>query len=90
MFFFYFFMFFGVMNLCFVRKHIFMCLISLEFIIIYLLLIIYFYCLSFFSSMYLYVLMMTFLVCEGALGLSLMIFLIRCHSNDYINSMMMW
>nr|QDO72173.1 NADH dehydrogenase subunit 4L [Gargara sp. 16071360] len=88
--FFFFFFLMGVLSLSLVRKHIFLCLISLEFIIIYLLLIFYFYCLMFFSSLYLYVIFLTFCVCEGVLGLSLIVLMIRCHSNDYLNSIYMW
>nr|YP_010963636.1 NADH dehydrogenase subunit 4L [Tribulocentrus zhenbaensis]WKZ08119.1 NADH dehydrogenase subunit 4L [Tribulocentrus zhenbaensis] len=80
----------GVVSLSLVRKHVFLCLISLEFIIIYLLMIFYFYCLVFFSSLYIYVILLTFYVCEGVLGLSLIVLMIRCHSNDYLNSMYMW
>nr|YP_008992969.1 NADH dehydrogenase subunit 4L [Leptobelus gazella]AEE89607.1 NADH dehydrogenase subunit 4L [Leptobelus gazella] len=82
--------FFGVMSLSFVRKHMFICLISLEFIIIYLLLIIYLYCLLFFSSLYIYIVLLCFYVCEGVLGLSLIVLMIRCHSNDFLSSMFMW
>nr|YP_010963623.1 NADH dehydrogenase subunit 4L [Pantaleon erectonodatus]WKZ08106.1 NADH dehydrogenase subunit 4L [Pantaleon erectonodatus] len=88
--FFFFFFLMGVLSLSLVRKHIFLCLISLEFIIIYLLLIFYFYCLMFFSSLYFYVIFLTFCVCEGVLGLSLIVLMIRCHSNDYLNSIYMW
>nr|YP_009344632.1 NADH dehydrogenase subunit 4L [Entylia carinata]APU51897.1 NADH dehydrogenase subunit 4L [Entylia carinata] len=82
--------FLGFLCLCLVRKHVFLCLISLEFIIIYLLVIVFMYCLMYYSCMYMYILMMTFFVCEGALGLGLMILFVRCHSNDYLNSMMLW
>nr|YP_010444573.1 NADH dehydrogenase subunit 4L [Antialcidas floripennae]UTI38483.1 NADH dehydrogenase subunit 4L [Antialcidas floripennae] len=88
--FFFFFFFLGVLSLSLVRKHIFLCLISLEFIIIYLLMIFYLYCLMFFSSLYIYVVLMTFYVCEGVLGLSLIVLMIRCHSNDYLSSMYLW
>uniref|UniRef100_UPI00315CAEAF NADH dehydrogenase subunit 4L n=1 Tax=Centrotypus assamensis TaxID=3038120 RepID=UPI00315CAEAF len=86
---FFFLMFFGVLSLVLIRSHVFLCLVGLEFIIIYLLLIIYFYCLLF-SSFYVYVIFMVFLVCEGVLGLGLVVLMIRCHSNDFLNSMYMW
>nr|YP_010692596.1 NADH dehydrogenase subunit 4L [Gargara minuta]WBV77337.1 NADH dehydrogenase subunit 4L [Gargara minuta] len=88
--FFFFFFFFGLLSLSFVRKHIFLCLISLEFIIVYLLMIFYFYVFFFFCSFYLYVIFMVFCVCEGVLGLSLIVLLIRCHSNDYLTSIFLW
>nr|YP_009692096.1 NADH dehydrogenase subunit 4L [Hypsauchenia hardwickii]QEG98438.1 NADH dehydrogenase subunit 4L [Hypsauchenia hardwickii] len=83
-------MFMGILSLCLIRKHIFMCLISLEFIIIYLLLIIFMYCLLLSNSFYIYIVMMIFFVCEGVLGLSLIVLMIRNHSNDYLNSMNLW
>nr|YP_010963597.1 NADH dehydrogenase subunit 4L [Leptocentrus longispinus]WKZ08080.1 NADH dehydrogenase subunit 4L [Leptocentrus longispinus] len=83
-------MFFGLLSLSLVRSHVFLCLISLEFIVIYLLLIIYLYCLLYSSSLYIYIVMLTFYVCEGVLGLSLILLLIRCHSNDYLSSLYMW
>nr|YP_010963584.1 NADH dehydrogenase subunit 4L [Telingana formosanus]WKZ08067.1 NADH dehydrogenase subunit 4L [Telingana formosanus] len=82
--------FFGIFSLSLVREHVFLCLICLEFIIIYLLMLIYIYCLLFLSSFYVYVIMMTFYVCEGALGLGLMVLMIRCHSNDYLSSIYLW
>nr|YP_010271127.1 NADH dehydrogenase subunit 4L [Anchon lineatum]UKB86892.1 NADH dehydrogenase subunit 4L [Anchon lineatum] len=83
-------LFFGVFSLSLVRSHIFLCLISLELIIIYLLLMVYFFCLLFYSSFYIYVIILTFFVCEGVLGLSLIVLMIRCHSNDFLNSMYLW
>nr|WDA94032.1 NADH dehydrogenase subunit 4L [Apotropina sp. 1 JJC-2023a] len=64
------------------RKHLLSMLLSLEFIvlILFFLLFIYLNLLgyeSYFSMMFL-----TFSVCEGALGLSILVSLIRTHGND--------
>nr|YP_010271140.1 NADH dehydrogenase subunit 4L [Anchon yunnanense]UKB86905.1 NADH dehydrogenase subunit 4L [Anchon yunnanense] len=83
-------LFFGILSLSLVRKHVFLCLVSLELIIIYLLLMIYFFCFFYYCSFYIYLMVLTFFVCEGVLGLSLIILMIRCHSNDFLNSMYMW
>nr|WRQ18156.1 NADH dehydrogenase subunit 4L [Dryodurgades tortilis] len=80
----------GLFSFIFVRKHILLCLISLEFIVIYLFLVVFFYCSMYDYSFYLYVLCMTFFVCEGALGLAVLVSLIRSHGNDYLNSLMLW
>nr|QZZ18304.1 NADH dehydrogenase subunit 4L [Eupteryx adspersa] len=89
--FFFFYMFFmGLFCLVLIRKHILLCLISLEFIIITLLLIIMSYCLMFNHIFYMYLIMMTFYVCEGVLGLSILVYMIRCHGNDYLSSMFLW
>nr|YP_009775993.1 NADH dehydrogenase subunit 4L [Paraahimia luodianensis]QJA16303.1 NADH dehydrogenase subunit 4L [Paraahimia luodianensis] len=89
--FFLFYMFFmGLLCLILIRKHILLCLISLEFVVLSLLLIIFIFCMNFLYSFYLYLIMMTFFVCEGALGLSILVYLIRCHGNDYLTGMFLW
>nr|WKK49878.1 NADH dehydrogenase subunit 4L [Subulatus sp.] len=84
------FFFFSLISLIFIRKHILLVLISLEFIILVLLLISVIYFLSMSYLFYMYILFMTLFVCEGALGLSLLVNMIRCHSNDYMNSFFLW
>nr|WPY71339.1 NADH dehydrogenase subunit 4L [Gampsocera sp.] len=68
------------------RKHLLSMLLSLEFIVLmlFLLLFIYLHLMnyeSYFSMMFL-----TFSVCEGALGLSILVSLIRTHGNDNFQS----
>nr|YP_010191941.1 NADH dehydrogenase subunit 4L [Tanypus punctipennis]QZM06610.1 NADH dehydrogenase subunit 4L [Tanypus punctipennis] len=68
------------------RKHLLSTLLSLEFIVLGLFLFLFMYLNlynyeSFFSMMFL-----TFSVCEGALGLSILVSMIRTHGNDYFNS----
>nr|YP_010414450.1 NADH dehydrogenase subunit 4L [Kusala populi]URW11949.1 NADH dehydrogenase subunit 4L [Kusala populi] len=81
---------FSLISLIVIRKHILLCLISLEMIVLSLLLMILFYCLMFNYSFYIYLFMMTFYVCEGVLGLSVLVYMIRCHGNDYLNSLLSW
>nr|AYR05266.1 NADH dehydrogenase subunit 4L [Coleoptera sp. ACP-2013] len=68
------------------RKHLLLMLLSLEFMVVSLYLNIY----SFLSLMnYDYFFSMIFLsvsVCEGALGLSILVMMIRTYGNDYILS----
>nr|YP_010140035.1 NADH dehydrogenase subunit 4L [Hylica paradoxa]QQK57688.1 NADH dehydrogenase subunit 4L [Hylica paradoxa] len=87
MFFFFFFM--GLVSLILIRKHILLCLLSIEYMVVSLLVVFSIYCLML-SSFYLYLFYMTFCVCEGALGLSVLVSMIRFHGNDYLNSMFMW
>nr|UFK32160.1 NADH dehydrogenase subunit 4L [Michalowskiya breviprocessa] len=82
--------FMSLFSLIIIRKHILLCLISLEFIVLSLLLMFFVYCLTFNYSFYIYLVMMTFYVCEGVLGLSVLVYMIRCHGNDYLNSMYLW
>nr|AAX31490.1 NADH dehydrogenase subunit 4L [Ceratitis querita]QVL29352.1 NADH dehydrogenase subunit 4L [Ceratitis querita] len=68
------------------RKHLLSMLLSLEYIVLNLFFLLYIYLnfmeyLSFFSMMFL-----TFSVCEGALGLSILVSMIRTHGNDYFQS----
>nr|ATG83171.1 NADH dehydrogenase subunit 4L [Alobaldia tobae] len=80
----------SLMSLMVIRKHIFLCLLSLEFVVISLLMMLIYYCIMYMSEYYLVVVMMVFFVCEGVLGLSVLVSMIRCFSNDYISSMSLW
>nr|YP_010996488.1 NADH dehydrogenase subunit 4L [Sophonia nigrilineata]WPC85230.1 NADH dehydrogenase subunit 4L [Sophonia nigrilineata] len=79
----------GMVSLIVIRKHLFLCLISLEFIVLSLLFMILLYCMMFENSLYIFVVFMTFYVCEGVLGLSVLVYMIRCFGNDYLNSMVL-
>nr|WHL46509.1 NADH dehydrogenase subunit 4L [Edessena gentiusalis] len=65
------------------HKHLLIVLLSLEFIV----LSIFFFFLIFLSSieydMYMLMVFLVFSVCEGALGLSILVSMIRTHGNDY-------
>nr|QXG15709.1 NADH dehydrogenase subunit 4L [Polleniopsis mongolica] len=76
----------GVFTFVSNRKHLLSMLLSLEYIVLslFLLLFIYLNMLNyenFFSMMFL-----TFSVCEGSLGLSILVSMIRTHGNDYFQS----
>nr|YP_011036767.1 NADH dehydrogenase subunit 4L [Conlopa bredoni]WRK21436.1 NADH dehydrogenase subunit 4L [Conlopa bredoni] len=88
--FFFFLIFLSLVSLIMVRKHLFICLLVLEFFVLYILFIIVFFLMNFDNCFYLYVFFMVFYVCEGALGLSLLVYVVRFHGNDYLNSMLMW
>nr|APX39782.1 NADH dehydrogenase subunit 4L [Longitarsus exsoletus] len=80
-----FFMFFsGIISFIFNRKHFLLMLLMLEFIVIimYLNLFVYLSLMNyeFFFSM----IFLTMSVCEGVLGLSILILMVRIHGNDYI------
>nr|QNP09684.1 NADH dehydrogenase subunit 4L [Ochthebius sp. IBE<ESP> AV177] len=76
----------GILVFCLKRKHLLLMLLSLEFIILSLYFNIFLY-LSYFSNEYYFcMIFMSMSVCEGALGLSLLVSLIRTHSNDYFQT----
>nr|AYR05198.1 NADH dehydrogenase subunit 4L [Coleoptera sp. ACP-2013] len=72
------------------RKHLLLMLLSLEFIILVMFLLLFIYLGKsldfFFSSLFL-----SFTVCEGVLGLSILVSLVRTHGNDYFKSLnLLW
>nr|QHB74174.1 NADH dehydrogenase subunit 4L [Bolanusoides shaanxiensis] len=88
---FFLYMFFvSLLSLILIRKHILLCLMSLEFVVLFLLMLIMFFCLLFSYTFYMYIIMMTFYVCEGVTGLSVLVYMIRSHGNDYLMSMFLW
>nr|YP_010583022.1 NADH dehydrogenase subunit 4L [Zorka agnesae]UGN61468.1 NADH dehydrogenase subunit 4L [Zorka agnesae] len=82
--------FMSMICLILIRKHILLCLISLEFLVLSLLMLMLIICLMYSYSMYFYVVMMTFYVCEGVLGLSVLVYMIRCYGNDFLTTMFLW
>lgn len=48
------------------------------------------YYMHFHSGFYLIVVIIVFFVCEGVLGLRVLVRIIRCYGNDYLNSMFLW
>nr|UNZ93505.1 NADH dehydrogenase subunit 4L [Antheraea yamamai] len=82
------FIMFVIGNLIFVskNKHLLVVLLSLEFIILSIFFIMLFL-LSFIEyDMYMLMVFLVFTVCEGALGLSILVSMIRTHGNDYFQS----
>lgn len=75
--------FVGLMIFAFNRKHLLIILLRLEFIvlIIYILLVLYLNIMIYELSFRIFFL--TISVCEGALGLSILVSMIRTHGNDY-------
>uniref|UniRef100_UPI003002C42B NADH dehydrogenase subunit 4L n=1 Tax=Parotis amboinalis TaxID=3112168 RepID=UPI003002C42B len=75
-------------NMIFVskHKHLLIVLLSLEFIV----LSIFFFFVMLLSyieyEMYMLMVFLVFSVCEGALGLSILVSMIRTHGNDYFQS----
>nr|ALO70762.1 NADH deshydrogenase subunit 4L [Neophonus bruchi] len=77
---------FGALAFCMKRKHLLLMLLSLEFVVLSLYFNLYLY-LNFFSYEYYFcMIFMVMSVCEGCLGLSILVSLIRTHGNDYFQS----
>nr|YP_009479864.1 NADH dehydrogenase subunit 4L [Aglaomorpha histrio]AVX48088.1 NADH dehydrogenase subunit 4L [Aglaomorpha histrio] len=79
---------FIVGNLIFVlkHKHLLIVLLSLEFIVlsIFFFMVVYLNYIEY--DMYMLMIFLVFSVCEGALGLSILVSMIRTHGNDYFQS----
>lgn len=65
------------------RKHLLVTLISLEFIVLVIYLFIYRFLSLISYEYYFSIVFLTFRVCEGSLGLSILVSLIRTHGRDY-------
>nr|ALO76107.1 NADH deshydrogenase subunit 4L [Amphiops globus] len=78
--------FMGILSFCLKRKHLLMMLLNLEFIVLALYFNLFIY-LSMFGCEYFFsMIFLTMSVCEGALGLSILVSLIRTHGNDYFQT----
>nr|YP_009171496.1 NADH dehydrogenase subunit 4L [Cyphoderris monstrosa]AJW76326.1 NADH dehydrogenase subunit 4L [Cyphoderris monstrosa] len=78
----------GVWVFCSKRKHLLATLLSLEFIVLSLFLMLFNYLNLFNYELFFSMVFLTFSVCEGALGLSILVSMIRTHGNDFFQSFM--
>nr|YP_010946280.1 NADH dehydrogenase subunit 4L [Allacta hainanensis]WGO56998.1 NADH dehydrogenase subunit 4L [Allacta hainanensis] len=76
----------GIWVFCSNRKHLIIMLLSLEFIVLVLYLVLYYFMYFFDFELFFLVMFLTFSVCEGALGLSILVSMIRSCGNDYLSS----
>lgn len=78
--------FIGVTSFVIARKHLLSRLLRLEFIVLslFFILVIFLNIINF--EIYFRIIFLTFRVCEGALGIAILVSLIRTHGNDYFNS----
>nr|YP_010463249.1 NADH dehydrogenase subunit 4L [Iphicrates gressitti]UUJ37773.1 NADH dehydrogenase subunit 4L [Iphicrates gressitti] len=86
------FMFFsGLVVFCLLHKHLIVMLFSLEYLIVVLFLMFYMFLLMFGFEMYYLLIFLVFSVCEGALGLGMLVNMIRSHGNDLLSgSLILW
>nr|UPL65723.1 NADH dehydrogenase subunit 4L [Enoplops sibiricus] len=82
------FMFFsGVLVFSSTRKHLLMTLFSLEYLVLVIFLTLFIFLLTFGFELYFIMVFLVFSVCEGALGLGVLVNMIRSHGNDLLSSM---
>nr|YP_007627027.1 NADH dehydrogenase subunit 4L [Lentula callani]AGC22318.1 NADH dehydrogenase subunit 4L [Lentula callani] len=68
------------------RKHLLMVLMSLEYMVLSLFIMIIIYLSGYGGDYYFPMIFLVFSVCEGALGLSILVSMIRCYGNDFFGS----
>nr|UAT98522.1 NADH dehydrogenase subunit 4L [Dichoptera sp. WW-2021a] len=71
----------------FIRSHFLMCLLVMEFFLLYIFFLLFFFFSYYFFDYYFVVIYLVFGVCDSVLGLSLLVFLIRSSSGDYLDSL---
>nr|QGZ10098.1 NADH dehydrogenase subunit 4L [Phalantus geniculatus] len=79
--------FFGVISFCSLRKHLLLTLLSLEFLSMCLYLVLFSFLFTHDFSYYFLLVYLVFIVCEGALGLGILVSMIRSHGNDHISGL---
>lgn len=77
----------GLMVFRSTRKHLLISLFSLEYIVIVLFILFFIYLIYFGFELYYSLIFLVFSVCEGALGLGVLVNLIRRHGNDLLSSL---
>lgn len=73
----------GFIAFLLIRKHLILLLLRLEFIILGLFLFLILILIKFVNEYYFMIVFIIFIVCEGVLGLSIMVSLVRIYGNDY-------
>nr|APX39283.1 NADH dehydrogenase subunit 4L [Psylliodes gougeleti] len=74
----------GIMGFILNRKHLLLMLVSLEFTIISLYLNMFLYLSVMHYEFFFSMIFLSISVCEGVLGLSILIMMVRVHGNDFI------
>nr|QOL00773.1 NADH dehydrogenase subunit 4L [Xya japonica] len=68
------------------RKHLMIILLSLEFMVLSLFILIINWMMLIQEEVYFLIMFFVFSVCEGSLGLTILVSMIRSHGNDYFSS----
>nr|ASA69171.1 NADH dehydrogenase subunit 4L [Clavigralla tomentosicollis] len=77
----------GVVVFSSTRKHLLLALFSLEYLVLVLFLSLFMFLLKFGFELFFILVFLTFTVCEGALGLGVLVNMIRSHGNDLLSSL---
>nr|YP_010586286.1 NADH dehydrogenase subunit 4L [Hydroptila angulata]UZZ44048.1 NADH dehydrogenase subunit 4L [Hydroptila angulata] len=81
------FMFFiGNLVFSFCRDHLLLLLMIIEFMVLVLFIFMVNYLMMMMSEFFLLMVFLVFSVCEGILGISLLVYMVRVYGNDYFSS----
>nr|YP_010192723.1 NADH dehydrogenase subunit 4L [Picromerus lewisi]QZP40903.1 NADH dehydrogenase subunit 4L [Picromerus lewisi]URT60197.1 NADH dehydrogenase subunit 4L [Picromerus lewisi]UYG49493.1 NADH dehydrogenase subunit 4L [Picromerus lewisi]WQM56496.1 NADH dehydrogenase subunit 4L [Picromerus lewisi] len=80
-------LFSGVMVFCSTRKHLLLSLLSLEYMVLSVFFSLFLMMHNYGYDLYFTLLFLVFTVCEGALGLSILVSLVRNQGNDYLSGL---
>nr|YP_009695023.1 NADH dehydrogenase subunit 4L [Abscondita terminalis]QEJ81522.1 NADH dehydrogenase subunit 4L [Abscondita terminalis]QRG30025.1 NADH dehydrogenase subunit 4L [Abscondita terminalis] len=84
---FFIFMYFtGLLTMCLKCSHLLLMLLTLEFMVLSLFFGLVIFILTFMYESYFLMIFLSLSVCEGALGLSILVSMVRMYGNDYFNS----
>uniref|UniRef100_A0AAU6MWV1 NADH-ubiquinone oxidoreductase chain 4L n=1 Tax=Xenogryllus maniema TaxID=3120009 RepID=A0AAU6MWV1_9ORTH len=76
----------GMWVFCSKRKHLLMVLLSLEYMVIFTFSLLINWLGLYEYGMYFSMIYLVFSVCEGALGLGILVSMVRCYGNDFFQS----
>lgn len=76
----------GMLVFVSLRKHLLRMLLRIEFIMLRLFLLLIIFLVIINREIYFLIIFLIFVVCEGALGLSILVSMIRTHGNNYFQS----
>nr|YP_009567867.1 NADH dehydrogenase subunit 4L [Xenogryllus marmoratus]QBF03786.1 NADH dehydrogenase subunit 4L [Xenogryllus marmoratus]QOL00799.1 NADH dehydrogenase subunit 4L [Xenogryllus marmoratus] len=79
----------GMWVFCSKRKHLLMVLLSLEYMVIFTFSLFIHWLGLYECGMYFSMIYLVFSVCEGALGLGILVSMVRCYGNDFFQSFVM-
>lgn len=77
----------GMLVFCSIRKHLLLTLLSLEYLVLRIFIFIVFFIINYVGDIYFILIFLVFSVCEGVLGLSILVRIIRRYGNDQVNSL---
>nr|AIA77387.1 NADH dehydrogenase subunit 4L [Kleidocerys resedae resedae] len=77
----------GLISYCFLHRHLLSTLFSLEYLVLILFLLFFLFLIKLGAELFFILIFLVFSVCEGALGLGVLVSLIRMHGNDLLSSM---